>query len=563
MKLAFWVVCIALFSSCIENPTCYERPIETDENKSGPWILADHYHSRKQNPTDYVLDENEYGYQGVFGFRRVFNHLRNHGYNWGSIRELPLSRERLKDYDVLFINLVSSDRPDFSDDEVKAIIEFVDGGGGLFVIADHTNVYRHAERVNRFLIPMGVEVLYSIAVDFPPDHSIAGLGWTLTSDFADHPVSKDLYQISLQTGGAMVSDGGGVAMTSSRSFADFWDPEDTGGYYGNWKFDGDESIEPKGPLEVATAVEYGKGRIVVVGDQNIFGDAWTHYVDNFELAMNSFEWLAKEENTETPLRLQRPAGTVIGLDQKHTEYFGGKQGANGELSFYVNMNRDAEITGRGINRFNGFDDALMIINPTVNYSAAELEQIRGYFRAGKKVVLTFEPGMVAPATAQLLKEFAPEFTLESGSASVDIDGLVAFAPAESKGAFELSSTQLPVAGLKLAAYHSDPVDNDNEDADIEPYLYELRSGWGEPFIIGQQGSKRIDIARRSKVESGELIIFPQDGFFRNRTMGNYLRPPRSHNQAVYDLQKHLQNYLKVEHVTVTKPILKNSQCPVN
>ncbi len=564
MKSIFWVTMIALLSTaCIDNPRCYERPIDIEVNDDGPWILADHYHSRKQNPEDYVLKEGEFGYQGVFGFRRIFQHLTNNGYHWGSTRELPLSRERLKGYDVLFINLVSSDRPDFSDDEVKAIIEFVDGGGGLFVIADHTNVYRHAERVNRFLIPMGIEVLYSIAVDFPPEHSIAGLGWTLTDDFTDHPVAKDLHQISLQTGGPMQSDGGGVALTSDKSFADFWDPEDTGGYYGNWRFDGDESVEPKGPLEVVTAVNYGKGRIVVVGDQNIFGDAWTHYVDNFELAANAFEWLAKREDAAKPLHLQRPSGTLIGLDQRHTKYFGGKQGANGEFAFYVNMNRDGEITGRGINRFNGFDDALMIINPTVAYSDEEIAQIRSYLKDGKKVILSFEPGMIEAPTQQLLKAFAPAFSVRSGTKTSNIDSLLDFAPTETKGSFVLSSKEMDVDGISLSAYHFDPTKEENMEEDIEPYLYNINSDWGASFISGKKGDKTIDIARWAKVEKGAFIIFPQDGFFRNRTMGSYLRAPRKYNKPVYLLQKNLQNYLKVK--TARKPvvILETSECPVN
>ena len=480
--LSFAALALCGVAGCVATPSteCYSRPVEGD----GPSVLSDHYHARKQNPEDYVLSKTEYNYQGVFGFRRVFDHLESGGYNWTSIRTMGLSAERLEGFDVLFINLVSSDRPDFTDEEVDVIIDFVEQGGGLFVIVDHTNVYRHAERVNRFLIPMGIETLYSIAVDYPPTHSVAGLGWTKTWDFSDHPVAADLEMISLQTGGPVETENaaGGVAFTSEDSFADYWDPEDTGGYYGNWKFDGDEEVEPKGPLEVVSAVEYGEGRVVVVGDQNIFGDAWTHFGDNFQLAMNAFEWAAKQtDKAEIPLRDVRPVGTLIGSDQRHSDYSGGKQGANSFFAYYVNLNRDPEITGRASIRLSNEEDVLMLMDPTVVFTAEDVEGVRSYLKSGKKVVLTFEPDEVSEAAAGLLRALAPDFQIESGDAAAkiaDAGALEEFAPTRVTGSrLPLSSDQLDVEGLEVGSYDGDPTDEEATE-EYEPYLFDVTSSWG-------------------------------------------------------------------------------------
>lgn len=537
-------VAFALMAStaCVPTPEpeCYQRPIE----KEGPWILSDHYHARKQNQEDYVLDKRTFNYQGVFGFRRVFDHLERGGFNWTSTRTMELSPERLEGFDTLFINLLSNDRPDFTDDEVQTIMDFVEDGGGLFVIADHTNVYDHAERINRFLIPMGIEVLYHIAVDFPPEHSVAGLGWILVTDFAEHPVTEGLDMISLQTGGPM--EGGGVAFSSSDSFADLWDPEDEGGYYGNWTWDGDEEVEPRGPLEVHNAVEYGAGRVVVAGDQNMFGDAWAHWGDNFEVFMNSMEWVSQQDGVgDMPLRDLDPFGTLIAVDQTKNGYFGGKPGADGGFSFFVNMNRDREATSRGSIRLANEEDAVIFVSPNIDFTEGELTAVREYLNAGKKVVLTFDPTTATTSVQGFLAEFAPDFSMKSAGDSFDVTTLPTVTPTKLNGAGSISATGLDLEGT-LGIYDLDPYEVEDGDDEPTPYLWDLTSDWGDSLVRAEVAGKTVDIMRSKAVNDGELIVIFQDALFRNRSLGYYLRAPGDLNRGANDLQFALIDYLKVD-----------------
>lgn len=542
------LVALATSWGCVPNPEpeCYDRPVEGD----GPWILTDHYHARKQNNEDYVLKKDVHSYQGVFGFRRAFDHLERGGYNWSSIRTMELSPERLHGFDVLFINLLSSDRPDFTDDEVAAIIDFVEEGGGLVVIGDHTNVYRHAERINRFLIPMGLEMLYHIAVDYPPEHSVAGLGWILADDMTDHDVAKGVEMISLQTGGPMHSENreGAVAWSSEESFADYWDPEDEGGYYGNWKWDGDEDLEPLGPLEVHSAMEFGDGRVVLAGDQNMFGDAWLNMVDNLQVWSNSMEWAAQQDDVvDLPLRDLKPAGTLVGLNQRKTEFRAGKPGGEGFFAFFVNTNRDREITGRGSIRFDNAEDVLMILNPLTEFTEGEIDAVRDYLRAGKKVIVSFEPDSVQEAAVGLLNGLAPDFELTSGSDTVALDTLTELEPERIEGSLlPAQSDYLDVDGLEIGSYDADPSEEDVEPDQYPPYLWDVTSEWGKPFLQAKDGSKTVDLARVKEVDGGELIIFIQDGVFRNRSQGKYLRSPRPYHLDNTELEYRLLNYVKVE-----------------
>ena len=96
---------------------------------------------------------------------RLFSHLGAHGYDWDTVRTGPLTLSLLSDYKVLFINLVHDGCPPFSPPESHAIAQFVQAGGGLLVLADHTNVYGHAATMNPVLSPFGIQIAYTAALE--------------------------------------------------------------------------------------------------------------------------------------------------------------------------------------------------------------------------------------------------------------------------------------------------------------------------------------------------------------------------------------------------------------
>lgn len=541
MKFSKWLVVSALALTAMmgcgadeEEP--YVRPVG-----SGPWVLVDLYHANLQNPVDYIMDRDTYAYQGVFAFWRAFDHMKANGMNWSAFRTVPISAERLEGYDALFINLVSDKNPDFTAEEITAIQEYVYNGGGLFVIADHTNVYRHAERVNPILAPMGVEILYHIATDVPPEYSVAGIAWIMVRNFKEHPVTDGLSMISLQTGGPMRTENqqGGVALTSELGFADLWNEEDPHGFYGDWIWNGDEELEPKGPLEVVTATTYGEGRVVVVGDQNIFGDSYLHFGNNFELFMNAMDWVTKKEGA--PLRSYKPRGTNVGFYQPASDFRAGKGGPDGSFAFYVNGNRDLDVTFKGSIVLDGNDDAMMLVNPFKTMSAEELNALSKYLQPGKRLVVTFEADRMNSVTVDVLKKVAPDFNLNG--VGLDTPEKFISATAADRVAIEtlsgtgtLKSQRMNVEGLKLATLKTQDEPN--------PTLLHTSSTWGEPLLQAELDGKTIDIARVKHVNGGELVIFLQDEFFRSNTMGDYLTPPNANNKDVHELQFRLNDYLK-------------------
>ncbi|MFP4596946.1 MAG: DUF4350 domain-containing protein [Persicimonas sp.] len=555
MKYAFprWIRALAAGMACAMLVTgilsC--SPFEDEETfhppqGEGPWILVDLYHSRKQNHEDYRLEKGNYNYQGVFGFYRTFEHLENNGYKTRSIRTMPLSEKRLEGFDVLFINLLDDDRPDFSAEERRHIQQWVRDGGGLFVIADHTNVYRHAERLNPLLAPMDIEIGFHTVVEQRPERSVAGGAWVMVFDFARHFLTRGVDMISLQTGGPILSDYG-LGFTSEDSYGDYWDEDESTGFYGNWRHDGDEEVEPRGPLPVFAARDYGQGRVAIVGDQNMFGDAWLHFGNNFELVMNIFQWLAGDEDGSL-LRTGRPPGLNIGLELIHNEFSVGRKGDDGYYVFFVNFNRDHEVTGRGRMGIDTRYDVLWLVRPDIEFGDDELADVEQFFADGKTVVLSFEADDISPATEKLLLEFAPDFTLETDEQTYrvfedDEPGLQDLDVERVEGPLALDSQRLPVHDLQVGAH---PRDRENPPAGLSMYLLEIASEWGDPLITARtDGGLTVDIARRKAIGDGELIVFVQDGFWRNRTLGGgETTRPTDENEDAVELQYRVLDYLK-------------------
>jgi hypothetical protein len=535
----------ALLAALTLSLTACEREPIPPHDGPGSWILVDLNHTRLQNPVDHRLAKWNYRYQGVHGYSRLFDHLKAHGYPWSYVKHRAITPELLKGYKVLFINLLHKERPDFTPDEVAAIQSFVKAGGGLFMIVDHTNVYLHAERANRILAPMGVEVMYNSAIDSGAA-SVSGTGWiAITHHREGHPVNDGIKLISFQTGGTLKTEQWSSTL-SDNGFADLWNPE-TDGFYGDWAQGEDQVKEPRGRIPVVAAAEYGAGRVVVVGDQNIYGDAWLGFADNMPHALNAFEWLAHNEASSPRLREQPVAGTQVSLDIYYAARSAGRSGDEDYYAFFVNMNRDPQLFTSAVDDLDRSEAALILPSPARHLPPKALDAIRDKLDQGERVVILMEPDRITQPTVSLLHALAPDFELSARGTSVMFDGqpaqiaqqLRALKPVKLDGERDITSSRLKLTEGRLAALNVS-----HNDAPGSPYLWDVTSEWGEP-LVQTAGEPRVDIARIKRVGKGELIVFLQDGFWRNRTMGKKeTQEPSQEGRPAVVFQYDLMDYLK-------------------
>jgi len=283
------VVAAVFFLRCSPNPKRHDG------------ILIDAVHANEYS--DKGLQIGNYSYHEINGYRFGFDYLRDQGVRCDYFREGRLDDKSLAGYRLLFINLVSAERPPFLVSEIQAIVKFVKTGGTLFVITDHSNCYFHAFRLEPLFTEFGIESPTDMICEYPPKTLASGNGWFYVDVFSEHPVTEGLRRIAVQTGGR-VDSRYAVAWTSEDSWADAWENPLYGegksvGFYGNYEQDPDE---PSGPFGVVLAKEFGRGRIIVVADQNMLSDTFINYADNYRLWLNGMSWGLHDKRLRDPVK---------------------------------------------------------------------------------------------------------------------------------------------------------------------------------------------------------------------------------------------------------------------
>jgi len=279
----------------------------------GP-VLIDQLHATKQ-PIYRKLEMTTYGYTKMHGFHRAFEPLRKANVPLKKLKQ-RWSGETLGGASAVFLNLVSGDNPAIRWSEAVAMDQFVRAGGGLVIITDHTNCYFHAEMLKPLTDLLGVELLPVTATDSGTGYRLSpsSVSWIRAEPNAtEHPVTEGVNAFGMTTAGSMALPEGSpfqvLATTSKDGWPDAWLPykkDDSAGFTGNLERDDDE---PKGGMPLVAAAEIGKGRVVVLADQNAFGSCLIGFEDTARLFTNAMAWASKRE-IPVQVRQQRSVTTL-------------------------------------------------------------------------------------------------------------------------------------------------------------------------------------------------------------------------------------------------------------
>ena len=188
---------------------------------------------------------NPYDYQAPSGWGPAMDVLVSGGFTWSPIPEgATLTPETLATGSLL---IVAEPLVSFSPDEVEAVLEFVRQGGGLLLANDFNPA------INDLAAPTGVTFLLG-----------PNSGFTTVTDIVPHPVTAGVTQIDWTTGAPLLV---GSAATPLAYLLG----------------------QP-----VVAYQEYGLGRILYIGDNEVFSNYGIHDPDNTPLLLNMAEWLAAD-----------------------------------------------------------------------------------------------------------------------------------------------------------------------------------------------------------------------------------------------------------------------------
>jgi hypothetical protein len=220
--------------------------------------------------------------QGMFGL--LPEYLRADGFEVDFLRE-PIRREHLQDVDALVTINVDTD---WQQAELLTVWDYVEAGGNLLVLGDHTDIRGSATSQNSLLAPMGIEFRFDGAI--PP----ASQGWR-DADLlpggilagVDNPNS-----LGIGVGASLALSDTTAAkpvLLSRLGLSDLGDAlaEDKA-FLGDYEFQWGEQL---GDLVLAARCTYGAGKVLVFGDTSSFQNPFL--MEGYEALVGPvFRWIS-------------------------------------------------------------------------------------------------------------------------------------------------------------------------------------------------------------------------------------------------------------------------------
>ena len=458
LLITFFVLILGVFEGNVVSAS--QKPLEKPIK-----IVVDSYHSH--NFINIPSDADMYNYHNVYGFRHLFRYLESRGATVDEITGGPLTKKTLAEADMLFINLTSMDLPPFRMSEIKAIKQYVEGGGGLLVVTDHSNCYYHAYKLTQLFDELAVDVTTETACDVAPQTLANGNGWIVIDRFKPHPVTQGVKAIAMMTGGS-VDDRYGVAFTSDKAWGDQWivhpyGEGDTPGFYGNWTLDKGERT---GKLAVMLAKNYGRGRVVVVGDQNMWGDAFCNYADNYRFWLNSVAWLTGEAQIADAKIYEQWQKPRILAYEKYSQAVWGNCDEGGHFNLFV-------LLGRNFWTFasdNLASEADLVVFAHDKYALSD-EDIKGLIKhlKAKRNILVLNPASNMSDKAQMLIHLNERL----GTPVVSSDARQIAYTWEGYGSLIMFSANEEF--INRAVLHPQQRPDDRQKTDLEYLLWRIKS----------------------------------------------------------------------------------------
>lgn len=206
-------------------------------------------------------------------------------YRLGKI-ETWVSWQKLCDYQILVIG--SPEDGKFEDMEIKAILEFVNNGGGLFLVADEGGDAKSKSNLNDIASQFGFAFATDVMND-DVDH-VEKPEFITVGSATRHFITRDVSQIVFASGCSIdMNDEEIIVLVKSG-------PNATRKVYENDQW-GEPELAVDRPLIIAK--RQGQGKVVALGNFSIITSLSKTYglyaASNFTLVGNIFAWLANKK----------------------------------------------------------------------------------------------------------------------------------------------------------------------------------------------------------------------------------------------------------------------------
>jgi hypothetical protein len=296
-KTAFAAAVIA-FASVLSS-TAFFAWHDAGREKAGR-VLVEEYHSNWEW-TDEAYDENWFGERSGYNYYCFYEYIGK--FYQVSRNTTPLNRESLANTDVLILKTPTEP---YADDELAAICDYVEDGGGLYLIGDHTNVFGTGSNLNQVAAAFGLSFNYDCTYELArgslseydaplllPHPAVAGLPHFLFATSCTLDTSWLAEEIIT---------GCGLKNLPADYSQDNFFPADLNS--GRIEF---------GAFVQCASAYFGKGRVIAFTDSTVYSNFWMHMLGKPELLLKNLQWLNRENVMPIAPRAIAAAALLLSL----------------------------------------------------------------------------------------------------------------------------------------------------------------------------------------------------------------------------------------------------------
>lgn len=250
--------------------------------EKGGKIVIDELHSDWENTTR-PLNKTWYGTLATYNYYSWVWWMK-HYYNVTINQNHTLTYSYLKNFDILILKCPT--RP-YLPEEIEGIIKFVESGGGLYIIGDHTNVFGMSSYFYPLIKRFGIEFNFDATYDYPT-YSYSEARNILMSS---HPIIKNVRVFKFLTSCTI-----SAPLFTEDVIVGHGIYREPGTYASETFFRGFviSPDEEAGLFLQAVALRFGKGRVVAFSDSTVFS-SFCIFMDGYnDFNLGVLEYLNRE-----------------------------------------------------------------------------------------------------------------------------------------------------------------------------------------------------------------------------------------------------------------------------
>jgi hypothetical protein len=241
-------------------------------------VLVDEYHSDWE-PTERPFDTDWYGNESGYNYACIYDYCSRF-YEMSRLND-PINDATLKNCDVLMLKVPTSR---YTPDEITAIERFVESGGGLMLVGEHTSVFNTGVHLNDIARIFGFSFRYDCLFDI--DTIFTQL---YHPPLVSHPIVQNMPPMNFAVS-CSVSPGTsfGRAVIRSTGLKNLTADYHASNFY--------PQVEDLAEMRYGAFVQlwttrHGAGRVVAFTDSTIFSNFASFEPGKAELMLGMFEWL--------------------------------------------------------------------------------------------------------------------------------------------------------------------------------------------------------------------------------------------------------------------------------